>query len=163
MPKKIYNIPLCKYRKKEKAATVQHVHTSYMYTCEYVSGKPTDSSPRNRFKTSPYYHFLLLLLSLPHLPISYLSYPSYLYIHTCYLHGSSFLLHVLKKAKRLKESFSESASSVCYLLPPRKTYLMKRDVDSLPLPLNLYVGTSYMYNLVCNTLYPIPYPLSLIP
>lgn len=127
-------------KKKENTATVQHVHTSYMYTCEYVSGKPTDSSPRNRFKTSP--------SSFSSAPLStYLTYPVYLkvYIHTCYLHGSSFLLHVLKKAKRLKESFSESASSVCYL-PPRKTYLIKRDVDYL------YIHASYIYDLV-------PYPL----
>lgn len=77
----IYNIPLCKYRQKEKTATVQYVHTSYMYTCEYVSGKLTDSSPRNRFKTSPYYYYLLLLLKLLssslYLPISHLSLPTH--------------------------------------------------------------------------------------
>lgn len=64
-----------------------------------------------------------------------------------------FFLHMLKKAKRLKESFSESASSVCYL---------KRDIEYLLYrPLVLYVRTyihaSYTYDLVCYTLYLIPY------
>lgn len=64
--------------------------------------------------------------------------------------GALFSLHVLKKAKRLKESFSESASSVCYLAP-RKTCL-KRDVD--------YLYIRYMH--YCMILCTIPYPLSLI-
>lgn len=150
MPKKYTIYPCANTEKKKRRQQVQYVHTSYMYTCEYVSGKLADSSPRNRFKTSPHHHYLLLLLSLPILPI--LCILTYTYLGTCYLHGSSFFLHVLKKAKRLKESFSESVSSVCYLLPPRKTCL-KRDVEYLPLPLNLYVGTSYMYDLVYDTLY----------
>lgn len=55
---------------------------------------------------------------------------------------------MLKKAKRLKESFSESVSSVCYLLPPRKTYLMKRDVD-YPY-IGTYIYRSKVYMILCT-------------
>lgn len=144
MPKKIYNTPLCKYRKKKKRR--QQFNMYYMYICEYVSGKPTDSSPRNRFKTSP--------SSFSSAPLStYLTYPVYLkvYIPTCYLHGSSFFLHVLKKAKRLKRAFRN-------LLRPyvRKTYLILRTYTH-----HTYIYRS-IYDLVYNTLHLIPYPYTVV-
>lgn len=144
---KIYNIPLYKYRKKKKRLQQFNMYMQKLHTCKYmylasIPIRPQGTGSRLPPPPSPQ------LLSLP----TYILPISYLYGGTCYLHGSSFLLHVLKKAKSLKESFSESVSSVCYL-PPRKTCL-KRDVDYLLYRLlTVNVHTSYMYDLVYNTLY----------
>lgn len=138
MPKRI-QYTLVQIPKKRKDGNSS---TCTCKSCTHiVSGKHTDSSPVNRFKTSP--TTIASSSSFSSAPLSTYLYLPILPIHTytylggtCYLHRSSFFLHVLKKAKRLKESFSESASSVCYLLllllGGRKTYLMKRDVDYLP-------------------------------
>lgn len=150
MPKEIYNVPLCKYRQKKK-----RLQQFNMYIHMYLASLPIrPQGTGSRLPPPP----------SPRAPLSTYLYLTYLYLHipTCYLHGSSFLLHVLKKAKRLKESFSESVSSVCYLLPPRKTCL-KRDVNYLPLPasslIRTYIIQVGMYDLVYNTLSLIPYTL----
>lgn len=143
MPKKYTMYPCTNTEKKKERLqqfnmyippTCTHIHM-------YLASLPI--RPQGTGSRLP----LLLLLSSS-LYLSY-TYPVYLkvYVHVN-LHRSSLLLHVLKKAKRLKESFSESVSSVCYLLPPRRTYLMKRDVDYLPYTY-MY---DHMYDLVYNTL-----------